>query len=90
MFDDIFREPSKTRDKVLVVDGRWFGGTSTNGIGITEIWFIQSEVRINEVLSVGMSHNVVMQITHVIQHGIIDNIVIREGKCIIKRESSGS
>ena len=71
MFDNIFRKPSKTRDEVLVVDGRWFGGASTNGIGITEIWFVQSKIRIKEVLSVGMSNNAVMEITHIIQHGII-------------------
>ena len=33
-----------------------------------------------------MSNDTVMQITHVIQHGIIHIIVIREGKCIVKKE----
>ena len=85
VFDNIFREPSKTRDEVFVVDGRGFGGASTNGIGITEIRLVQNKIRIKEVLIVGMSNNTVMKITHVIQHGIIDNIVIREGKCIMEK-----
>ena len=85
MFDNIFREPSKTRGEVLVVDGRWFEGTSTNCIGIIDVWLVQNKIRIKEVLSMSMSNDMVMQITHVIQHGIIDNIVIREGKCIMKK-----
>ena len=54
------------RDEVLVVDGRWFGGTSTNGIGITEIWFIQSKIRIKEVkLEQGEMSDVVPVRTHI-------------------------